>query len=72
MTMHMLKAERLEQAGVTVHRAAWELREVRERWPAHDELARRLQAVEEEARTLAGQIVMELHELEESKYGAPR
>lgn len=56
---------RLERAGFTVHRTAEELREVRERFPSRDDLARRLQALEEEARTVAGLIVMELRDREE-------
>lgn len=58
------EAVRLERAGFTVHRTAAELREVRERFPARDDFARRLLALEEEARTLAGLIVMELRDRE--------
>jgi hypothetical protein len=55
---------RLERAGFTANRTAQELREVRERFPIRDELARRLHAFEEEARTLAGLIAMELRDRE--------
>lgn len=58
--------QRLERAGFAAHRAATELREVRERFPARDELSRRLQALEEEARTVAGLVAMELRQLEEA------
>jgi hypothetical protein len=64
------QVRRLERAGFAVHRTAQDLREVRERFPARDELALRLQALEEEARTLAGMVAMELRELE--VYGGGR
>ncbi len=64
MTLWIDDTARLERAGFTVHRTAAELRDVRERFPARDEIAQRLQALEEEARTLAGLIVMELRDRE--------
>ena len=57
------RTHRLERAGFAVYRAAVDLREVRERYPGADELARRLQAIEEEARTVAAQIARELRTL---------
>lgn len=63
---HDQVVQRLERAGFAVHRTAEELRELRERFPApaRDELARRLQALEQEARALAGLVVEELRQLE--------
>lgn len=58
------QVQRLERAGFAVHRTAEELRQLRERFPSRDELARRLQALEEEARTVAGLVVEELRQLE--------
>jgi len=55
---------RLERAGFVLHHVAVELRNVRERYPSRDELANRLYALEEEARTLAGLIAMEWRDLE--------
>ncbi len=73
VTVNLLRTERLERAGFAVHRTAHDLREVRERFPARDELARRLEALEEEARTLAGMVAMELRELEDVQvYGRGR
>ena len=73
VTVNLVRTERLERAGFAVHRTAQDLREVRERFPARDELALRLQALEEEARTLAGLVAMELAELEEVRvYGGGR
>jgi hypothetical protein len=57
--------ERLQRAGFVLHQAAEGLRDVRVVFPAQDDLARRLRALEEEARTIAGEIAMELLELEE-------
>lgn len=67
------RTQRLERVGFAVHRTAVELREVRERFPARDDLARRLAALEEEARTVAGLVAMELQALEEAAdYGGWR
>jgi hypothetical protein len=57
--------ERPERAGFAAHRVAQDLRDVRERFPARDDLAARLRALEEEARTVAGLIATELHDIEE-------
>lgn len=46
----------LERAGLALCRVSEHLRDVRERWPATSELARRLQEVEELARGLVGQV----------------
>jgi uncharacterized protein YigA (DUF484 family) len=63
--------QRLERAGFVAHRTAVELREVRERFPVRDDLAHRLQALEEEARTIAGLVAMEIRQLEDAEvYGS--
>lgn len=58
---------RLERAGFAAWRAAEELREVRVRFPAPeaDRLARLVRALEEDARTLAGEVAMRLREAAE-------
>lgn len=57
---------RLEAAGFALHRLATALREVRKRFPVRDELSARLDATEEQARTLAGEIAMQLRDLDEA------
>ena len=56
--------ERLERVGFIAHRTARELAEVRARFPVRDRLAVRLHAIEEEARGIAGEVLMELREAE--------
>lgn len=58
---------RLERAGFAAWRAAEELREVRERWPASDadRLGALLRELEEGARTVAGEVAMRLREVAE-------
>ncbi len=58
--------ERLALAGQALHRAAEQLRETRLRFPARDDLSPRLDAAEEEARMLAGEIAMRLRDLDEA------
>lgn len=62
---------RLERAGFAAWRAAEELREVRERWPASDadRLAALLRELEENARTLAGEVAMRLRDAAEAGHG---
>ena len=58
---------RITSLGFVAHRTAEELRAVLDRFPDRDRLATRIEALEHEARTLAGEIAMELHDAE----GAP-
>ncbi len=60
------EVERLEQVGRALHQAAATLREARVRFPARDDLSPRLDAAEEEARTLASEIAMRLRDLDEA------
>jgi hypothetical protein len=57
---------RLEAAGFALHRMATELRDARQRFPVRDDLSPRLDAAEEEARTLAGEIASRLRDLDEA------
>ena len=56
--------QRLERAGFVLHGAAQGLREVLQRFPAEDRLARRLAALESEARGMAGEALMALRDAE--------
>lgn len=62
--MSQYDRERLERVGFVLHTTAEGLREVRERWPAQDQLALRLYALEQEARGITGEVLMELREAE--------
>lgn len=58
----------MELVGFAAHRLATELREVRERLPLPPGgIGDRIRALEEDARTLAGQAAMELRQLDEAR-----
>lgn len=63
-------ARRLELAGFAAWRAAEELRQARDRFPgAVDRVAVLSRELEELARTLAGEVAMQLREVEERQAG---
>ncbi len=62
--------ERLERAGQALHTVAALLAEVRRRHTVRDDLTPRLDAIEEEARTLSGEMAMRLRDLDEAAHYA--
>ncbi len=62
--------ERLERASQALHGLAVLLAEVRQRYAIKDDLSPRLDAIEDEARTLAGEVAMRLRDLDEAAHYA--
>ncbi|HTP51400.1 MAG TPA: hypothetical protein VMK42_11925 [Anaeromyxobacteraceae bacterium] len=62
--MRQDELQRLECIGCAAYLSAEKLLEVLERYPVDDRLARRLRALEQEARGIAGEMLMELREAE--------
>ncbi len=60
------EVERLEQVGRALYQAASTLREARQRFAVRDDLSARVDAAEEEARMLSGEIATRLRDLDEA------
>jgi hypothetical protein len=64
--------ERLEAAGFAASACATRLRDVRQRFGVHDDLTVKLDALEQQARTVASEVIARLHDIEEcASYGDP-